>query len=116
MTGGRSKYNGEQDPRYGGQMHYPGNLQGVPYRGDAAPILSPEAMQQLQTFGDFQVGLFDLMDPDHLANYIWVMDRVYNRRFKVIFLQRYWNPESGKVLIYVEWCQIYSHEAKSGGR
>lgn len=118
MVGPRAKFFGEQDPRYGGPLLWPGNGMGIPFRspGGEVPLLKNHEYESLQMVGDFHVALLDLTDPEQLANYIWIRDRQINGLFSILFLQRFWDPAACRMLIYIEWNQLTSQlPPRAGG-
>jgi hypothetical protein len=117
MIGPRTKYQGEQDARYGGDLLWPGNQYGIPFRSDngQVPLLKKQEYEQLQVTGEFHAAQFDLSNPEHLSNYLWVRDREVNQLFRVNFLQRFWDPAHCRMIIYIEWTQLVSQLPKRTG-
>lgn len=110
MNSPRAKYSGEQDPRYGGHLYWHGNSYGIPFRspGEAVPLLKQHELENLPIVGDARVALFDLSKPDQMANYVWVRDRIRNRLFTLDFIQRFWDARNCRMLVYIEWTQLYA--------
>lgn len=114
----RSKYYGEQDPRHGGTLHWnTAHLYGVPFRGDNPPTtLKPHEIEQLQPIGESHVAFFSLAIDEQLGYYEWIRDRAANGLFRIEFIQRFINPSTAQVSVYVEWTQYYVIHPATGGR
>jgi len=110
-----AKYFGEQNETYyGGKVCWPGSF-GFPFRGKKIPQLSTdeEASIRLYLTGDFKHKLFDLSKEEDSAYYQWVMDRVCNGLFRLVFSERRWNEETKNMIVYLEWQQLYIEDKKS---
>jgi hypothetical protein len=105
-----SKFYGDQDPRYGGRLHWPG-LEGLPFRGDIAPKISDSNKNKLYVACDANHGTFDLSDPEQSKSYAWVRDRIQNGLFRLDHIHRQWHEEKCNMIIYLEWTQLYNQIA-----
>jgi hypothetical protein len=118
MIGPRAKYLNERDDRYGANVYWPGNQYGIPFRGDAGvPLLRQNEIEALPVVGDFKFKTFDLSDESDAKYYAWVKDRIANLLFRQDFIQRFWNPDTQTMSVYLEWTQFYVQcPGKSGGQ
>jgi len=99
------KYHGEQDPRYGGKLHWPG-ANGFPFSGDAAPTLKQHEIDALPPVGAFYKKRFDLNIAEDADYYSWVMDRIQNGMFVRGFKEFQWPDPEKEPIIYMEWTQV----------
>ncbi len=104
--GPTAKFLGDQNLGYGGKLFWPG-IDGLPFRGDKAPILSPDVKQKLYCAGDAKHGTFDLSIPEQAEQYAWIRDRVRNGLFTEDYIERHWNDETKNQIIYLEWTQLF---------
>lgn len=100
-----TKFKGEQDPRHGGVLSWPG-IEGIPFRGPVVD-LKEEERNRLVLVNDFKCQTFDLSQPEDKEYYNWVMDRICNGLFKCLYINRMWSNEHKTMLVYVEWVQSY---------
>ena len=104
------KYFGEQDPRHGSQLQWPG-AQGLPFRGDAVPNVKQEELEQLPVVGEAFQQTFDLTDEEQAKSYRWVRDRIRNGMFTQDYVHREHILDEDKnelrTLVYLEWTQLY---------
>lgn len=101
------KYFGDQDPRYGGRLQWPG-ANGFPFLGDAPPSLRQHEVEALPTCGQAYEKVFDLNDEEERAYYNWVRDRVRNGLFVCDFKKDRWPDDKLWPIIYLEWTQCYT--------
>lgn len=106
-----SKFKGEQDPRHGGQLQWPG-VDGLPFRGPPV-TLKNEELSNIILVHDFKAHVFDLTKNEDYEYYCWVMDRICNGFFRCIHINRTWSAEKNTMIIYVEWVQSYYELPKS---
>jgi hypothetical protein len=104
------KYQGEQDPRHGSLLQWPG-AQGLPFRGDAVPNVKQEELEQLPVVGEAFQQTFDLTDEEQATSYRWVRDRIRNGMFTQDYVYREHTLDADKnklrTLVYLEWTQLY---------
>tara|TARA_A100001015_G_C14775225_1_gene626907 strand:+ start:172 stop:582 length:411 start_codon:yes stop_codon:yes gene_type:complete len=120
MTSRSQKYYGEQDPRHGSQLQWPG-AQGLPFRGDAVPNVKQEELEKLPVVGEAFQQTFDLTDEEQAKSYRWVRDRIRNGMFTQDYVHREHILDEDKnelrTLVYLEWTQLYvqvPHNSHSG--
>ena len=101
------KYYGEQDPRYGGRLQWPG-ANGFPFLGDAPSSMRQNELEDLPVCGMAFEHPFDLNDEQERANYNWVRDRIRNGLFRQDYVERRWPPDKEWPVIYLEWTQCFS--------
>jgi hypothetical protein len=114
----QQKYHGEEDPRHGGQLHWPG-AHGLPFRGTAVPDFKQEELDALVPVGEFFNETFDLSDDDHAKRFRWIKDRISNGLFVQEHIERHWIDAEKKMMVYLEWRQLYiqappGHAKKNG--
>lgn len=102
-----SKYYGDQNPLYGGKLHWPG-IQGLPFRGDTAPLMSEEDKSRVYAAGDANHATLDLSDDSDSKLYAWIRDRIKNGLFVLDHIERHWNENTKNVIVYIEWTQLYT--------
>jgi hypothetical protein len=109
MTGlpATSKYYGEQDERHGGPLHWPG-INGIPFRGDAAPTLKRAELNNLPVVAVACHQTFNLSDAEHAKVYQWIRDRIRNGLFTMDWIERHWDDQTKIMWVYVEWSQLYT--------
>ena len=104
------KYYGEQDPRHGQLLHWPG-ANGLPFRGPAVPNIKQEELENLPVIGEAFEQTFDLSDEEQEQAYRWVRDRIRNGMFTQDYVHREHivDEVNGtlKTLVYLEWTQLY---------
>jgi len=99
------KYEGEQDDRYGSELHWPG-AQGFPFIGEVAPSLKQHEIEALPPVGQVHERLFDLNVEADRDYYNWVRDRIRNGLFVQDHIDRQ-RPDSKQwPVIYLEWTQM----------
>ena len=108
-----TKYFGEQDARYGGELHWPG-IHGIPFRGDAIPNLKKQERDNLPVVASAHHQLFNLSDTEQSRVYAWVRDRIRNGLFTCDYVER-WHDQTNNVWVYLEWSQLYTQLPKNTG-
>ena len=101
------KYQGEQDPRYGGKLQWPG-ANGLPCRGDSPPNLKQREVEALPVCGQAYERVFDLNNKEDAEYYNWVRDRIRNGLFVQDFKRERWADDQKCPIIYLEWTQLYT--------
>jgi hypothetical protein len=111
-----SKFNGDQNDRYDGELTWPG-LHGIPFMGDGAvPNLRGPEAEQLPISGKARHKVFDLSNEEDNEYFQWVRDRCRNGLFTQDHIERHWNKETNSMVIYMEWTQLFRHAPiKQGG-
>jgi len=101
------KYHGEQDPRYGGNLQWPG-ANGFPFLGDAPPSLKQHEIDALPICCNTHQKPFDLNDEEDREYYNWVRDRIANGLFRQNHEIRRWPEDKLWPIVYLEWTQYYT--------
>ena len=104
------KYYGTQDPDlYGGQLHYPGTPDGFPVRHDGpVPPLRPYDIGRIRRVRDFKCEMFRTWEPDSLARYADLMDRIVNGQYQLLGQRKYIQDADGRGWqIWVEYAHVY---------
>ena len=105
--GPSAKFLGDQNGGYDGRLFWPG-VGGFPFRGNKAPMLSPDVKERIYLTGDAKHGTFDLAIPEQSQQYAWVRDRIRNGLFTEDYIERHWNDETKNQIVYLEWTQLYT--------
>jgi len=106
-----AKYYGEQDDRHEGTLYWPG-VNGLPFRGEAAPSLMKRELDKLPTVASSFERLFNMSVDEDAQYYRWVRERIRNGLFTCDFVDR-WHDEHNVVWIYLEWSQLYVQQPKN---
>ena len=101
------KYYGEQDPRYGGRLQWPG-ANGFPFLGDAPPSLRQNEVEELPVCGTTFNRPFDLNKEQDRLDYNWVRERIRNGLFIQDHISRRWPDDQDWPIIYLEWTQCFT--------
>lgn len=110
MTNSVLKYAGEsggKDTEHGGRLHWPGTLAGFPFRGEVAPDLRQDEMEQIVHVLDYKCARFRLWEPQEEAAFREIMDRIVNGWY--LQRQRFdnWVEAHQDYVVRLEWVQIY---------
>lgn len=92
---------------HGGALFWPGTMDGFPYRGQAAPHLKQEEMEQIELALDYKSRMFCLWDPAEKAEFDQIMDRVINGWYMQHVRKDEWDSEHQHYRVWLEWVQIY---------
>lgn len=103
-------------PEHGGTLHWPGTLDGFPFRGDKVPNLTQQEMENIPLALDFKSKSFRQWIAEEKKEFDKVMDCIANG----IYMQhkRFDNyvPEHMEYVTRLEWVQIYGeHPAGRDG-
>lgn len=117
------KYFGDRDPRWHGsdcELHYPGTADGFPIRtprGAAAPPVKDHEYGRIPIVADFRIAVFNTWEPESLAKYQELLDRIVNGQFQ---LCRRTEPafvaEKQGWTWFVEWVQPYGSMGEAPSR
>jgi hypothetical protein len=110
MNNSLIKYQDErQHTGSGKQMFWQrAELDGFPFRGQAAPILKEEEYEaRVRKVGDAKNGFFDVGVPAENAAYLAVCDRIVNGWYQCLYIERFWNKTTRH---YVEWVEFYMED------
>lgn len=115
---GLMKYFGEQGDQHNGRLFWSSALDGLPFRGNAAPVLTQEEFDtSLETHYDFHSKEFDLTDPEQQKEYVEVMDRICNGLYVEYYKAIKEDQATGRVrYAYLEWLQQYKQLSPSAPR
>jgi hypothetical protein len=90
-----------------GLLHWPGTPDGYPYRGDAAPHLRQDEINQVELALDYQSRMFCLWDTADKRAFDEVMDRIVNGWYMQHKRQDVWDAEHQHYRVWLEWVQVY---------
>jgi hypothetical protein len=99
------KYREEHHSNGRGKAHFGrSNIDGVPYRGTAIPLLKDEEFEALsERVNDGKVEIFDLSKPAERAAWEIVLDHIANNWYRVLHVDRKFSEATGSWLVYVEY-------------
>lgn len=103
------KYFGEQggpNSTHKGALHWPGTMDGFPFRGDQIPDLKADEIEDVPPVLDFHCGTFKLWIPEELEKYQEIRDRAANGWYNIQFIHRD-TSKHDQISVYLEWIQIY---------
>jgi hypothetical protein len=92
------------------------DLDGAPYRarGKQLPLLREEEREgRVVTVHDAKNGTFCTHDPEQNAKYLYILDRIYNRWFVMLYVRR-WRKQN-KMYVYIEWLERYVEDRQTTG-
>lgn len=107
----RSKYEGEQDDRHGGELQWPG-IHGIPVRGSEHRLTKKGEEFDAILVGDFHCRVFDLNDEEERRYFCWIRERVYNGWFALVKQEYKFHDDKPYPTVYLEWCQHYYQWSK----
>jgi len=111
-----TKFNGDQDPRYGGDLTWPG-VNGIPFMGNGAvPNLRGAEAEKLPVVGTACHKMFDMSKEDDDQYFQWVRDRCRNGLFTQDHIEYHFDEETKVMHVFMMWTQLYRHApANQGG-
>lgn len=81
------------------------NQDGLPFRGDAAPMLTEDEYEtRINRVADAKNAFFDVRDTEQNAKFLQVMECAFNGWYKIVHLERFWRKTTEH---YVEWIEYY---------
>lgn len=97
----------KRDGSDGGKLFFGrADLDGMPFRGNAAPMLTEEeADDRLVRVADFRNGTFSINNSVENQNYCNVCEGIARGWFQLVFVSRLFDAEKTK--IYIEWVEYY---------
>ena len=105
--GSMLKFFKEQGTEHGGTLFWPGTTEGFPFRGQAAPHLKQEEMEQVGLAIDYKSQMFCLWEPAEKAQFDRIMDRIVNGWYMQHMRKDEWDPEHRHYRVWLEWIQVY---------
>jgi len=98
---------------HGGNLHWPGTVDGFPFRGDKAPTLRQSEVEQLPLALDYHSRSFKLWEPEDRKAFDLVMDRVVNGWY--MQHKRFDNfiESQQEYIVRLEWVQVYGEYPQS---
>lgn len=106
--GSMLKYFGDRGgDQHGGALHWPGTVDGYPFRGERAPTLKQNEVEQLAHALDYHSRSFRLWMEEDKRDFDLVMDRIVNGWY--MQHKRFDNfvAEQQEYVVRLEWVQIY---------
>lgn len=100
-------FNDKGGPDHGGTLHWPGTIDGYPFRGEVVPNLTQRELEEVPLVLDYHARSFKMWVPEEADLFVKIMDRIGNG----IYMQhkRFDNyvPEHMDYVVRLEWFQIY---------
>lgn len=116
------KYQEDQGLRRGngrGPLYFSrAHLDGMPWRGDPVLLKEDEFSELTEQVNDFDVGLYDIRDPDQYKELKVIFDRAANEWYQILDYDKKWvNNQDGShtVLVYVMYAVPHREFAKGRG-
>lgn len=82
------------------------NIDGMPFRGQTAPLKEEEYDDFTEVVNDFDVGMFDISKPEEYKALKAIFDKAVNQWFKIIDYDKQWvkKPDgSTTIIVYVAY-------------
>ena len=92
---------------HGGLLHWPGTPDGFPFRGDAAPHLRQNEIDDVALALDYRSQMFLLWKPEDKKAFDAIMDRVVNGWYMQHKREDVWDAKNQHYRVWLEWVQIY---------
>ena len=102
-----SKYHHDRGGNGRSRLHWPGTIDGIPFRGANAPDLKDKEIDNIKLEADFKSQLFELWDPEQKAQFDEVNDRALAGWYRILRRFEHWDDERKHYRVWVEWCQLY---------
>lgn len=84
------------------------DIDGFPFRGDAAPLLTDEEMdQKVVKVADYRNAFFNVKNAQQNKQFCDVMECCVQGWFRLMFIDRFWQ---GTTEHYVEWAEYYGED------
>jgi hypothetical protein len=98
---------------HGGPLHWPGTMDGFPFRGDTVPNLRQQELETLPLALDYKSRSFKLWEPEDKAEFDVIMDRIVNGWYMQHKRFDNYVPEQNEYVVRLEWVQIYGEHPGS---
>ena len=98
---------GGESTEPGGPLHWPGTIEGFPFRGGDIPDFKEDEIDNVPLMVDFHVKIFELWKDEDREAYVQIRDRVANQWYQVVHIDRKYDDEHKNWRVYMEWHQIY---------
>lgn len=92
---------------HGGKLHWPGTVDGFPFRGDHIPDLKGDEIASIPLALDYRSKAFRLWVPEEKVEYDGIMDRIVNGWFMQHHRVEKWIDAHCGLYVWLEWVQIY---------
>lgn len=97
----------QESDDHAGRLFWSGNLE-APFRGRSAPLMTRDEFDKIEVNYDAKVKTFNMSNPEHEAKYQEILDRAANGWYTIHHVERRWCPNTGAMMIFIEWFQKYS--------
>jgi hypothetical protein len=104
---------GGPQTEHGGNLHWPGTVDGFPFRGDAVPDLKQREMADMALAMDYKSRLFRLWEAEEKREFDFIMDRIVNGWYMQHRRDDKWIAEENHYTVWLEWAQIYGETPNS---
>lgn len=97
----------DQSSSHRGPIHWQrADIDGAPYRGPEIPLLREEEFEAYaERERDIHVAVFELWNPDHLAKYQEILDKVGNEWYTLLKDQTMPVPEKHSFVVLCAWSE-----------
>jgi len=108
VRGSMMKYFADRGgPHHGGKLHWPGDIDGFPFRSESVPHLKQDEADRILHVMDYKSRMFCLWDPADKAEFDGIMDRIVNGWFMQHRREDTWDAEHKHYRVWLEWVQVY---------
>jgi hypothetical protein len=90
----------------GQELYWNNSPDGLPFKG-VPGNLRKEELENAPLSMQFRAFTFNLADPEHLAFYVHVNNRIVSRWYIEYYRERIFAPGSTAPHVYLEWVQCY---------
>jgi hypothetical protein len=98
---------GGPETEHGGTIHWPGTVDGFPYRGEEIPNLKQHEAADVPLALDYRSALFCLWKKEDKEQFDIIMDRIVNGWYMQHKRDDQWIESKQHYTVWLEWAQIY---------
>lgn len=98
---------GGESSTHGAPLHWPGTVDGYPFRGNSAPLMKKEELADVPLTRDFKSKMFHLWIPEEKAEFDAIKDRIESGWFRQRKREDHWIADKMHYVVWLEWVQIY---------
>jgi hypothetical protein len=107
------KYFGLKQGDGGEELKWLPSVPTYPLRNFPGSAVTTAQLERSITVQDFNCRLFDMRKSEDLQEYKSMRDRQVSGWYKLLHIERYFDPANGKHEIYVEWATPYTEIPES---
>jgi hypothetical protein len=79
----------------------------IPFKSESATALKQAQIDNARLVNNYQCELFDLTDAEQLKRFHVTMNRIYGGWYLKLHLERRWDVNKAKPLVWLEWLVRY---------